>query len=50
MTVAVVEAEYSRVTPGVKAPNEAGAPSVRASVAGTDPLTVPSAFVAGMTV
>ena len=28
MTLAVVEAEYSRATPGVKGPNEAGAPSV----------------------
>jgi hypothetical protein len=39
ITLAVVEAVYSRATPGVKAPNEAGAPSVSDSVAGTTPPT-----------
>ena len=34
MTLAVVEAVYSRATPGVNAPNVAGVPSVSASVAG----------------
>ena len=35
MTLAVVEAVYSRATPGVNAPNVAGAPIVSDSVAGT---------------
>ena len=39
--LAVVDALYSRATPGVNAPNEAGAPSVSASVAGTVPPTPP---------
>ena len=38
-TLAVVEAVYSRATPGVNAPKDAGAPSVSASVAGTMPPT-----------
>ena len=42
MTFAVVLAVYSFATPGVNAPNEAGAPSVSDSVAGTEPPTVPS--------
>ena len=45
-TVAVVDAVYSRATPGVKAPKDAGAPSVSASVAGTEPPTVASPDVA----
>src|SRR5688572_3753161 len=45
-TVAVAEAVYSRSTPGVNAPNEAGAPSVSESVAGTVPPTVVSVLVA----
>ena len=40
-TVAVVEAVYWRATPGVNAPNDAGAPSVSESVAGTVPPTPP---------
>ena len=40
-TFAVVLASYSRATPGVKAPNVAGAPSVSASVGGTVPPTPP---------
>src|SRR6478735_1645368 len=46
VTVAVVDAVYSRSTPGVNTPNEAGAPSVSAKVAGTEPPTVPSVWVA----
>src|ERR1044072_4823382 len=46
MTLAFVVAVYSRSTPGVKAPNDAGAPSVSASVAGTVPPTPPSVAVA----
>src|SRR4051794_31593061 len=42
-TFAVVDAVYSRVTPGVNAPNEAAGPSVSASVAGTVPATPPPA-------
>ena len=45
VTVAVVDAVYSRATPGVNAPNEAGVPSVRARVAGTLPPTVPGTDV-----
>src|SRR3954447_19044101 len=37
MTLAVVADSYVLVTPGVKAPNEAGVPSVRLNVAGTVP-------------
>ena len=44
--MAVVDAVYSRSTPGVNAPNVAGAPSVSDSVAGTVPPTVPSVSVA----
>ena len=40
MTLAGVVAVYSFARPGVKAPNVAGAPSVRASVAGTVPATL----------
>ena len=50
MTLAVVDAEYSRATPGVNAPNVAGAPSVSDSVAGTVPPTVPSAVAATISV
>src|SRR5689334_19028062 len=39
MTLAFDVAVYSFATPGVNAPNEAGAPSVRLSVAGTVPPT-----------
>ena len=39
MTFPVVLAVYSRDTPGVKAPNVAGAPSVSESVAATVPPT-----------
>src|SRR4051795_8657994 len=42
-TVAVVEALYSLATPGVKAPNCTGGPSVSDSVAGTVPPTSPNA-------
>jgi len=45
MTVAVVPAVYSLATPGANAPNCAGAPIVRASVAGTVPPTVPGVSV-----
>src|SRR4051794_12979378 len=38
-TVALVDARYVFVMPGVNAPNEAGAPSVSDSVAGTLPPT-----------
>src|SRR5690349_24981577 len=41
MTFAFVDAVYSFATPGVNAPNEAGAPSVSASVAGTVPPALP---------
>ena len=46
ITFAVVVAVYSFATPGVNAPNVAGAPSVSASVAGTVPPAprVPSAY------
>ena len=37
--MAVIDAVYVRVMPGVNAPNEAGVPSVSASVAGTVPPT-----------
>src|SRR4051794_28659458 len=43
VTVAVVEAVYSRSTPGVKAPKLPVAPSVRESVGGTVPPTPPIA-------
>ena len=49
MTLAVVEAEYSRATPGVNAPNDAGAPSVSASTGGTVPPTVSSATSVSVT-
>ena len=39
ITVAVVDASYVLATPGVNAPNVAGAPSVSDSVAGTVPVT-----------
>ena len=39
VTVAVVDAVYSFSTPGVNGPNDAGPPSVNASVAGTEPPT-----------
>ena len=41
ITFADVCAVYSFATPGVNAPNVAGAPSVNDSVAGTVPPTVP---------
>ena len=44
-TFAVVDAEYSRATPGVNAPNCAGGPSVSESVAGTVPPTPPGTWV-----
>src|ERR1700754_1934246 len=43
ITFAVVDAVYSKAIPGVKGPNEAGAPSDSASVAGTVPRTSPVA-------
>src|SRR4051812_19472770 len=43
ITLAVVDAVYSRSTPGWKAPKLAGAPSVSDSVAGTVPPTPPIA-------
>src|SRR4051794_25312028 len=46
ITVAVVLAVYSRSTPGVKAPKDAGAPIVSDSVAGTLPPAPPPASVA----
>ena len=49
MTLAAVEVEYTCATPGVKAPNEAGAPRVSESVAGTVPLTVSSATSVSVT-
>ena len=49
ITVAVVDAVYSRATPGVNAPNVAGAPSVSASVAGTVPPTPPETGVPTVT-
>src|SRR4051794_38121892 len=45
-TVAPVVATYSLSTPGVTPPKVAGAPSVSASVAGTDPPTPPPVLVA----
>jgi hypothetical protein len=45
MTFAVVDAVYVLATPGVNAPNAAGAPSVSASVAGTVPPTSPATGV-----
>src|SRR3954454_17065159 len=45
MTVALVDAVYSLATPGVNGPKPAGAPIVRASVAGTLPPTVPGVSV-----
>src|SRR4051794_11674593 len=45
--VAVVVAVYSFATPGVNGPNVAGAPSVRASVAGTVPPTGAGTVVGG---
>src|SRR4051812_40387321 len=50
MTLAVVEAVYVRVTPGVNEPSWMAGPSVRASVAGTVPLTPPLVLVAVSTV
>src|SRR4051794_26333652 len=43
MTFAVVEATYSRSTPGTKAPNDGAAPSDSDKVAGTEPPTLPGA-------
>ena len=40
--MALIDAVYSRVTPGVNAPNDAGVPSVSDRVAGTVPATPPS--------
>ena len=45
ITFAGVVAVYSFATPGVNAPNDAGAPSVNDNVAGTVPPTVPVASV-----
>jgi hypothetical protein len=45
VTVAVVDAVYSFSTPGVNGSNVAGAPSVKASVAGTVPPTLPGVDV-----
>src|SRR5690242_10272301 len=45
ITVACVDAVYSLATPGVNAPNCAGAPIVSASVAPTLPPTVPGVSV-----
>src|SRR5919112_4057723 len=39
MTLAVVDAVYSRASPGVNGPNETGPPSVSERVAGTPPPT-----------
>src|SRR3954453_7278281 len=50
MTLAVVFAVYSFATPGVNAPNVAGVPSVRLSVAGTLPPTPPGVSVWAYTV
>src|SRR3954468_11673023 len=50
ITLAVVDAAYSLATPGVNAPNEAGAPSVSESVAGTVPPTSPLRHVPTSTV
>src|SRR3954451_17256497 len=47
VTVAVVDAVYSFSTPGVNGPNDAGGPTVRASVGGTVPPT--STGTAGVT-
>src|SRR5262245_51708759 len=44
MTLADVVAVYCLSTPGANAPNVAGAPSVNASVAGTEPPTAPGVF------
>src|SRR5689334_15590160 len=41
ITLAVVDASYVRATPGTNGANDAGAPSVSASVAGTVPPTSP---------
>jgi hypothetical protein len=49
VTVAIVDAVYSRATPGTKAPKLAGAPSVTDSVAGTVPPTPASAALEGVT-
>src|SRR3954447_2866928 len=46
ITFAVVEAVYVASTPGVNAPNDAGAPRVSANVAGTEPPAPPTALVA----
>jgi hypothetical protein len=46
--VAVVAAVYSFATPGVNAPNVAGAPSVSDSVAGTVPPTGAGTLVDGV--
>ena len=43
MTFAVVDAVYSRATPGVNAPKDAAGPSVSDSVGGTVPPTPPGA-------
>ena len=45
ITLAVVDALYSRATPGVNAPKVAGAPSASDRVAGTEPPTPPSTDV-----
>src|SRR4051812_21946392 len=45
ITFAVVVAVYSLSRPGAKGPNDAGAPSVNESVAGTEPPTVPGVVV-----
>src|SRR3954471_483866 len=50
ITFAVVVAAYSLAAPGVNAPNEAGAPSVSESVAGTVPPTSPLRHVPTSTV
>ena len=47
-TVAVVEARYVLVIPGVNAPNCAGAPSNRLNVAATEPPTVPGVSTCGI--
>src|SRR3954471_11461635 len=45
-TLAVVADSYVLATPGVNGPNDAGAPIVRPSVAGTVPPASPVALVA----
>ena len=45
ITFAVVDAVYSRAMPGVNVPNDAGAPSVRLSVAGHRGADAPVAVV-----